>query len=264
MPTSPSCADHAVLVNRSNAVTCEPPPARPLRRPRAFVIGAPRSGTTIATLTLRSFAGVETMTGGLCVGSLLQHRTSRWLVAQRTPSCTDHLVADLRRLRHVWIIDVVRDPRDVVTSVAPGLPGHCAFERWERDIDTGATIRRRHRRYLRIRYEDFLTRPEHVQQRLARALGWEPLTAFTTAHVLAPAALPRPMVEALGGVRPLDPSRAGRWRHDPASRLRVAQQLAAHPRMEDMLRDLGYPPTTPDDLTGRTLPDPRDPAGRRA
>lgn len=232
----------ATLVPASVRNICRPPASRRSNGPRILVFGCARSGTTLLVNLLRTFSGVVIRDGEHCTADLLDEPEPGWVAVKRTAHCAEHLLADLAILRsQVWILDIVRDPRDVVTSVLTRFPGYyCGYDRWDRDLRVSEALAGRHSRYLRIRYEELVRRPNDLQRDIADILGLTSAVAFSDFVQIMPT-LPVPAVEALGGVRPLDPRRIGRWQHHLT---RVQEQLGDHPRMEDTLQWMGYPPTT--------------------
>lgn len=232
------------LTSASVARSCHQPTPGAPRGPRILVFGCARSGTTLLLNLLRTFDGIRVRDGEHCVGDLLDDPHPGWVAVKRTPYCAEHLVADLPVLRSgVWIIDIIRDPRDVVTSVLEPFPGYyCGYERWDRDVRVSEFLAGRHLRYVRIRYEELVHHPDDLQDDLASILGLRPRTAFSDFVRLVPRTLPRSAVRALGGVRDLDPSGVGRWRQRQHT-IRVREQMSAHPRMEETLRWMGYPPS---------------------
>lgn len=221
---------------------CVGPPAGP----RIFVFGCARSGTTLLLNLLRTFDGVSVMDAEHCVRELVAHPSTGWVAAKRRPHCADHLPVDLPDLRPLWIMDILRDPRDVVTSRVehPSFPGfYCDYPRWERDVRVAAALRGRHMRMLHLRYEHLVTAGDQVQQDLAAVLGLQVRVPFSSHLSVMPADLSRIGQHALGGVRPLSSDRVGRWRNDPAAVDRVAEQLRLHPDMESALQAAAYTST---------------------
>lgn len=223
---------------------CPPRCIGPPDGPRIFVFGCARSGTTLLLNLLRTFNGVNVMEGEHCVRQLVTYPSAGWVAAKRRAHCADHLSADLPDLRPVWIIDIMRDPRDVVTSRLATFPGfYCDYPRWDRDVRVAAALRGRHLRMLHLRYEHLVTAGDQVQQDLGAMLGLEARVPFSSHLSVMPPDLTRSTRLQLGGVRPLSGERVGRWRYDPAALDRVAEQLRMHPGMESSLQAAAYDPT---------------------
>jgi FMN phosphatase YigB (HAD superfamily) len=158
---------------------CVRPPRHPRTVPRIFVTGSARSGTTLLTLLLGSYSGVRVLPGERCLGEFAIDRSAGWLAAKRTPYCAAHVLADLPLLPHVYVVDIVRDPRDVVTSVLRPFPGYyCDFPRWQRDVTAAEAIAAVHPRFSQVRYEDLVSAADEVQAQLAAEFGLTPRCSF--------------------------------------------------------------------------------------
>jgi hypothetical protein len=221
--------------------------------PRIFVFGCARSGTTLLLNLMRTLDGVSVMDRESCVRELVANPSAGWVAAKRKAHCAGHMLEDLPDLRQVWIIDILRDPRDVITSrqegpdprdFMPTFDGfYCDYQRWERDVRLAAALRGRHMRMLHVRYEHLVTACDQVQQDLCAVLGLEARVPFSNHLSVMPADLPESTRMMLGGVRPVSNDRVGRWRSDPTARDRVAEQLRQHPDMESWLQAAAYAPT---------------------
>jgi hypothetical protein len=233
-----------------------PCPERPVEQPagpRIFVFGCARSGTTLLLNLLRTLDGVSLLERESCVRDLVANPSPGWLAAKRKAHCADHLLADLPHLRPVWIIDIVRDPRDVITSRQPGPDPryanpawggfYCDYPRWERDVRVAAAMRGRHLRMLHVRYEHLVTACDQVQQDLCAVLGLQARVPFSDHLSVMPADLAESTRKMLNGVRPVSGDRVGRWRYDSRAVDRVAEQLRLHPGMESWLQAAAYAPT---------------------
>ncbi|SBW22957.1 hypothetical protein FDG2_3359 [Candidatus Protofrankia californiensis] len=233
------------MIDPSIPVTC---PNRldggPAAGPRIFVFGSARSGTTLLLNLFRTFHDVTVLDHEHCVRELVTDPARGWLVAKRTPHCADHLDEDRPGIGDVWIVDIVRDGRDVVTSRLAPFPGYyCDFPRWQRDVHAAARLRGTHLRLLQLKYEHLAAAGDEVQAALAGILGLRIQVPFSEHLSVVPPELSEQARSALGGLRSLSADRVDRWRRDPDARVRVAQQLAAHPGMESLLAATGYPPT---------------------
>lgn len=217
--------------------------------PRVFIFGSARSGTTLLLNLFRSFEDAVVRDGEHCVSDLLVDDSRSCVVVKRTPRCAEHLRRDVPHFQDIWIIDIVRDPRDVVTSKLDGWPGYyCDFSRWARDVQVTTFLRGRHLKLLHLRFEQLLARSDDLQQQLAEILDLRVLAPFSSFPDSIPSDVSPQALAALGGLRPLALDRVGRWRRDRASRLRVAEQLKTYGSMEPLLRATGYSPTETETL----------------
>jgi len=143
----------------------------------------------------------------------------------------------LRADPELWLIYMLRDPRDVVVSrhrLRPDL--YWTNLRSWRELHASAARVLTHPRVVCVRYEDLVTQPDVVQERLATSIVGLRVTArFADFHRTA-----RPSeqsLRALHGIRPPAPDSVGAWRrHKP----RLAAQLALHGPIDAELVALGY------------------------
>lgn len=139
--------------------------------------------------------------------------------------------------RDLWVICMIRDPRDMIVSRHRQNPNvyWANLRQWKQ---YSKSIRKlaAQPRFLTVRYEDLVRDPATVQERLMAEmpfLRWR--TSFAQFHEIA-----RPSeesIDALRGVRPIDSAPIGRWRqHKP----RVAAQLQVHGSIVTDLIHFGY------------------------
>ena len=205
----------------------------PLRR--LHVVGCPRSGTTlVAELVATCFADIGHD----------EHELSIFRPAPRTfPVYVSKKPMDVKRVApllradpHLYVIGVHRDPRAVITSeIADEGRYRISYDRWERCIDAARALAG-HPRYLEVEYERLVSDPDAVQTDIAARFPF--LVRRHAFSEFARHAQPTTAAEiAMGGVRALDANRNARWRrHLP----RVKAELLRHPRMLDVLVELGY------------------------
>lgn len=137
----------------------------------------------------------------------------------------------------LYVICMLRDPRDVIVSEHGEVPGqyYAGLRFWNTYLPFWRRARD-HSHFITVRYEGFVTHPDIVQGRLMQVMPFLDMEApFNRYHEVA-----RPSdasVDALRGVRPIAPTSVGRWRdHLP----RVAGQLQIHGSISDDLVELGY------------------------
>jgi hypothetical protein len=199
---------------------------------------APRSGTTLLA---------ELMAHGFRFDAHADHELSlfnqpddaRGTVLTKDPVDIVNARPLLRWWPDLWVVCLVRDPRDVVVSRHRGAPEtyYVGLNTWNEGYARARRLRG-HPRAIELRYEDLAADPDAVQRRI---VAWMPQlqvrAPFSTFHEAA-----RPSegsLRALGSVRPVSASSIGAWRrHKP----RLATQLARHGPIDDALVELGYEP----------------------
>jgi hypothetical protein len=137
----------------------------------------------------------------------------------------------------LWVIYMLRDPRDMVASRHKGADGkyYAHLGIWKISHAFARKVAD-HPRFLTVRFEDLVKDPGRIQDWLmARMPFLKKRGEFAEFDKVA-----RPSEKssrALGGVRPLSAGRAGTWRqHKP----RLAAQLELHGPITEELIELGY------------------------
>lgn len=143
----------------------------------------------------------------------------------------------LRLDRQLWVIFMIRDPRDVIVSRHHLRPEAywCHLGVWKNRYRKARTSWQ-HPRFVGIRYEDLVERPAAIQERLEARMPflkrtrsfseWGSMDRVSTRSELA-----------LGGVRPISGGSVGAWRE---KRGRIASQIRKHGPITRELVELGY------------------------
>lgn len=214
------------------------------------VCGYSRAGTTLFYAMLRAALGAGWQTFDRERPALQVGRSQARHICSKRPLDVLQAGEILQRCRDPWLIALVRDPRDALTSMHASVPddffvhADCQYFVPRRgrprrtspgllSIDRAIRSLPGERSWV-LRYEDLVRDPADVQARLANQLGLtfqEDLTAWQNGS-LSPN-----LRRALNGVRPLDASGVGRWRSYPD---RIREQFTAYPELHDVLRRRGY------------------------
>jgi hypothetical protein len=209
---------------------------------RIHIVGCARSGTTMLHYSMIAFAntllidqevavvGTPSLkeSGFLCLNHILRrapaHMITKREYAWFHPEQLDRLI-DCTLRERIGIINIVRDPRDVLTSQLAGEHTRRYYvepERWMASIQAGDDLFARLETYphkLTVRYEDVVTDPATAKDALASKV------ALTL----------RPNIDSIGrlkdnlekldastrlakfmrNIRNFDPATIGRWRTDP-------------------------------------------------
>lgn len=204
---------------------------------RIHVVGSsPRTGTTLM---------VEMLIAGFHIDGYASHEISIFarpprgyrIYCSKNPRDLLAVGPLLSVDPELWVIHMVRDPRDVVVSKHRNDPDRywTNLRIWNERQPVAIELEE-HPRFLTVRYEDLVEAPNAVQQQLARFLPFlEVKASFDEFHQIATpdAAAQR----ALGGVRPVDRQSIGKWNKHKA---RLAGQLLQHGSIQADLERLGY------------------------
>ncbi len=223
--------------------------------PRIQIVGAPRSGTTLMLELM--IAGFEIDGYSRTEESLLDepHPGAR-IYCAKDPMDTPFVRWLLPLDPELWVIYLLRDPRDVIVSRHGREPNlywaNLRLWRWAHGSVRGLE---HHPRFVCVRYEDLVRKPDEIQELLAARMPFlRKKRAFSQYHEGSePSAQ---SLEAMRGVRRVETSSIGVWREH---RLRVAAQIRRHGDITDELFALGYE-TDRDwlgevDLDGKDIPE---------
>jgi hypothetical protein len=203
---------------------------------RIHIVGAgPRTGTTllaecmIACFEIDAFEAHE--------APLSRHRKNVDIYLTKNPVDLNIVGPRLLVDQHLHVLAMLRDPRDVIASKHAHAPDRywAPLRFWRRHVQI---IRRLkwHRRFVLIRYEELVQKPDSVQKMLMCKMPFLKQKArFSEFHNYA---RPSPKsVRALGSLRPIDGDSIGNWRNHLA---RVAGQIRIHGPISRDLIAFGY------------------------
>lgn len=137
----------------------------------------------------------------------------------------------------LFVIYLMRDPRDVIVS-RHGKDGDMYYSniRLWRELHAHARRLYGHPRFLEVRYEEFVTDPDAVQDRIAARFPWlERIHPFSEYHLHAKVSAKSEL--AMHKVRPIAPTSIGVWRQHLG---RVKHQQQLHGSLTPDLIECGY------------------------
>jgi hypothetical protein len=228
---------------------------------RAHIVGCERSGTSMLTYAMVAFdnaiihdretslwnyPSVGESVGIYYTGKfrlnpplLVTKRNAAWW----KPDRIERLVWFVRRYG-VYVVNLIRDPRDVLTSKHPLDPRRFYVEPqlWLDEMSATEQLMAALDGYdkkMTVRYEDIVSSPDDVQAQFCRAFGFGLRNGITSWKHLST------NVKRIGGIehmipymhqlRDFDPATIGKWRSDQAACDRVAF-LLEEPGIKDRLQ----------------------------
>ena len=210
---------------------------------RIFIFGCARSGTTLLLNLFRCFKDTLVVDGQHPVDEFEDYSDDRrHVVLKRTPACATDLTEKIVRDGDIWVVDINRDPRDVVTSIMPGRDNYYTdFTRWERDIKAIEELSQVYSKLMRIKFEDLLLKSHAIQGTISSQLGLTTRYAFGEfSEVLQEGDISPSSVSVLGGIRPLDKNNLGRWKNNRNDIRRVLDQIDKFPQIPEYLVKYDY------------------------
>ncbi len=137
----------------------------------------------------------------------------------------------------LYVIYLLRDPRDVIVSRHGKDKGmyYSNIRLW-RELQRYAGEMVDHPRFLQIRYEDFVSRPDAAQEKIVARFPWlEKRYAFSEYHKHAVVSDKSKL--AMNDVRPIAPSSVGKWKTNLP---RIKAQQLTHGSLTPELIACGY------------------------
>lgn len=206
---------------------------------RIHIVGCgPRSGTTLM---------YEMMIACFEINHYTKHesRIYRWpsqkadIFLTKTPRDVMLAEASLKVMKNLFVIYMIRDPRDMIVSQHKKDPGTywAGLKYWKTYTLEGEKLKN-HPRVITIKYEDLVQQPDHIQQEISSRFSFlKQKTTFSNYHQNA-----NPSIEALnalGSVRKVNSQNIGNWRNHKA---RIVSQIKTHGSISDDLIEYGYEP----------------------
>ncbi|MCB0262816.1 MAG: sulfotransferase domain-containing protein [Calditrichia bacterium] len=164
-----------------------------------------------------------------------------------------HKTVDYVRENNVFLIHIVRDPRDVLTSShkLSDSPYYVTPEIWDASINAANMmfdLLGDYPRKMTIRFEDVVNHPEKVEKLIIETIGLRKKIGVQSiarlkdnVELLGKDA--GTMIEYMHKLRNFDPSSIGKWRRDSVKSEYLEQLLNASPYQDEIngfLRTNGY------------------------
>jgi len=139
---------------------------------------------------------------------------------------------------NLWIIYMLRDPRDVVSSCSHRMNNGAYMGNLGLWLEQQEAVKELvdEARFITVRYEDLVIDPNRVQGRLVELIPFlQKKCDFSQYHLNARSS--EKSIKALNGIRKINSNNVGSWkRHLP----QVAKQLECYGDISDELIQLGY------------------------
>ena len=198
----------------------------------------PRTGTTLLTEVFKNCFYIDcscnheasiansTSSFGKCNTVLTKH-----------PSETKNLNKILKYVSDLYIVCIIRDPRDMVVSYH-GLDAEkyfCGLNFWFDFLNDYQKLKNQPR-FVLISYEDFTNNPDEVQKYLEKKIPFlKHKNNFSEYHLHAQP--DEDTLRALNKLRPIESKGVSNWKeHKP----RIKQQIAMHGNISGSLIDFDY------------------------
>jgi hypothetical protein len=201
-----------------------------------IVACSPRSGTTLLHEAMVTCFEADRHYDHELRFHLVTGEEGEFVITKR-PKDTMYMPTLLDEDPAVYVIYVLRDPRDVICSRHDkDRRMYYANVRLYRELHSYARRMSGHERFLTVRYEDFVSDPDATQQAIMRQFPWLKMKhRFSEYHRYAHVSAKSET--AMHGVRPIAPTSVGAWkRHLP----RIKGQQAIHGSLTPLLIECGY------------------------
>lgn len=206
---------------------------------RIHIVGSgPRTGTTLLA---------EAMAACFRIDHACEHEAS--ICTREPPTGNCLLTKDPGEIsavrlplllnRHLYVLCLIRDPRDTVVSFhgTDSKSYWTSLRFWSRFVGEFERLAT-HPRFIHIKYEDLVSHPDQVQEAIMAKIPFlEKTHNFSDYHLVARPS--RKSLEALKALRPIEAKGIGNWKHHLP---RVKQQIALHGPISADLIKFGYEP----------------------
>lgn len=201
-----------------------------------IVACSPRSGTTLLHEAMVTCFRIDKHYDHEMRFNLVSADDGQILLTKR-PKDTVYMPAILDGDPDLYVIYLLRDPRDVIVSRhGKNKSKYYANIRVWRELHEAARTMYGHPRFLEVRYEDFVNKPNKTQDMIAAKFPWlEKLHDFSEYHDHAEVS--SKSRKAMHGVRPIAPTSIGLWKQHLE---RIKGQQVIHGSLSPILIEYGY------------------------
>lgn len=201
-----------------------------------IVACSPRSGTTLLHEAMVTCFRIDRHYEHEIRFHQVEAEIGEILVTKR-PKDTMYMPAVLDDDPELYVIYVLRDPRDVICSRhGKNREQYYSNIRLWRQMHSYARKMQGHPRFLEIRYEDFVSDPDGTQDLIARKFPWlEKKHRFSEYHEYAE--ISEKSVTAMHSIRPIAPTSVAVWTKFPG---RIKGQQMLHGSLTPELVECGY------------------------
>lgn len=148
------------------------------------------------------------------------------------------LKPSLLKDQNLYVICMIRDPRDIVVS-KHGKDSNkywVGLNKWKRNIKIFNDLAG-HDRFIPIRYEDLVRNPDKIQEIIIDRMPFLEVEDHFSNFGKLSSVVADKSVDALGGVRPISGTSIGKWQDHKA---RLLGQIIKHGNIQDDLVRFGY------------------------
>jgi hypothetical protein len=204
---------------------------------RIHIVGlSPRTGTTLMAEAMQTCFDIDCWADH--EKSLLSRPRGKCnIFLTKAPHDIMMVGPSLRTDPGLYVICMIRDPRDVICSIHKKDPDHywTNLRRWQLYTRFYEKIVP-HPQFIPVIYESFVSNPDKVQATIDKNIPFlKQQLPFSQYHKAA--AVSNASKEALGNVRPIKPTSVGKWRNH---KNRIAGQLKLYGSIQDKLIKFGY------------------------
>jgi len=206
---------------------------------RIHIIGSgPRCGTTLLFQAIKVCFNIDSASDkeqSICVSNKTLGGGDT--ILSKYPSEINIIDTAIRLNKRLYVICIIRDPRDMVVSFHGGHEDAywASLRYWTMFLKYYGKLVN-NERFIMIKYEDLTTNPDMVQEYIAdKIVDLNSKHKFSEYHLHAN--LTEQSKKAMHGLRPIVPNGIGAWKkHLP----RIKQQISVHGDISNSLIQFGY------------------------